>query len=48
MVLNIVLLKALPIFMDTIMPPWAAILLSATLVLAFVEVKFVLPIAVDY
>uniref|UniRef100_A0A2N9IN24 CNNM transmembrane domain-containing protein n=1 Tax=Fagus sylvatica TaxID=28930 RepID=A0A2N9IN24_FAGSY len=31
-------LEALPIFMDTIMPPWAAILLSATLVLAFLEI----------
>lgn len=42
------LLKALLIFMDTILPPWAAILMSAPLVLAFVEVKFVFPSAVYY
>uniref|UniRef100_A0A7N2MHJ0 CNNM transmembrane domain-containing protein n=1 Tax=Quercus lobata TaxID=97700 RepID=A0A7N2MHJ0_QUELO len=31
-------LEALPIFMDTILLPWAAILVSAPLVLAFIEI----------
>lgn len=37
-----VLLKALPIFLDSILPSWAAILMSVTLVLAFAEVKSIL------
>lgn len=37
-----VLFKALPLFLDKILPSWAAILMSVTLVLAFAEVKSIL------
>jgi hypothetical protein len=37
-----VLFKALPLFLDSIFPSWAAILMSVTLVLAFAEVKSIL------
>lgn len=36
----VVYMKAMPIFLDSIFPSWAAILISATLVLAISEVKF--------
>ena len=38
----LVLFKALPIFLDSILPSWAAILMSVTLVLACAEVKSIL------
>lgn len=41
MILN-VLIKALPIFMDAIIPAWFTILTSAPLVTVFAEVMFVL------
>jgi metal transporter CNNM len=31
--------KALPIFVDALLPAWASILISVTLILAFGEVK---------
>lgn len=33
-------LQALPIFLDKLVPPWAAILISVTLILAFGEVVY--------
>lgn len=42
------LLKALPIFMDTIIPAWFTILISAPLVTVFAEVMFVSINEVNY
>ncbi|CAN0902855.1 DUF21 domain-containing protein At5g52790 [Linum grandiflorum] len=35
---NALAMEALPIFLDSILPPWAAILISVTLILAFGEI----------
>ncbi|CAN1158613.1 DUF21 domain-containing protein At5g52790 [Linum perenne] len=35
---NAMAMEALPIFLDSILPPWAAILISVTLILAFGEI----------
>jgi metal transporter CNNM len=45
---NSMAMEALPIFLDKIVPPWLAILLSVTLILVFGEVLYLLPIVLIY
>lgn len=42
--MTVLLFKALPISLDSIFPGWGAILMSVTLVVAFVEVNFLFSI----
>lgn len=37
---NSLAMEALPIFLDKLVPPWAAVLISVTLILMFGEVFF--------
>jgi hypothetical protein len=39
---NSLAMEALPIFLDTLVPPYVAILISVTLILAFGEVLYLL------